>query len=475
MRKVNFLFLLLLAVLGSSCRSEKSYEGEWFGLSNKALLTVRFNADSTLDIVSEASSNMSFSCAYKINENVDPVQIDLTGAAGGMTGLGIMRINEEQSLEMCLNFGIPGMTERPVSFKADPMSMTMQYYKLCRDKENVLGEIAYSIKAPEEAALAYERNRRLGAGINLNGVVDGNLHPGYQRDAPLKDDEIIAIAEAGFQSIRFDICWVKHCQQTAPYTIDPAFFEKVDHIVDVCLANDLAVSIDSHYYPYINMNEEDSLVSYEENFVRLEALWEQIAEHYKDYPDDMIYFDPLNEPNMRLGEERWNVTLRSLIKTIRKSNPNKTILVMTPSLGQSWTINYLDLPEDDWNIIVQFHYYMPHLFTHQGLAYAMADGVGQVDWQGTDEEKAQIEKDLDYVTRWSQTHHRPVNMGEYGAVNTATTEARARYLGFVLEAARKRDISSHLWGYRECFEICDPQTGKWIPEIMEAMNLKNKN
>lgn len=132
----------------------------------------------------------------------------------------------------------------------------------------------------------------------------------------------------------------------------------------------------------------------------------------------------------------------------------------------------MELPKDDWNLIVEFHYYLPHTFTHQGLVYAMAGDSNNVEWLATDGDKAPILKDLDFCKRWSERNGRPINMGEYGVVNTADQLSRERYLGFMAEAARQRDISSHLWGYREIFMIRDKSTGEWNQPILEAMKLK---
>jgi endoglucanase len=389
-----------------------------------------------------------------------------------MDGAGILRRNDDGSLDMNCVFGMPGTVERPKTIGPESASVTNLYFHLVRDRKVLEVELGPAVQVPAEAALAFARNRRLGAGINLNAVVDGNLHPGYERDAPLADEEIRSIAEVGFQSIRLGVCWVKHCAQDRPYTIDPAFFAKVDHIVNVALAAGLAVSIDQHYYPYINMSIPDEHISMEENYERLVMLWEQIAEHYKDYSDETLFFDILNEPNVEMGAEKWNWLFNRVIRTIRKTNPGRTLLVATPNMGQSWTLNYLELPQDDWNLIVQFHYYLPHLLTHQGLTYALAgDSAGAV-WSGTEAEKEPIVKDLDFCSRWSKKNGRPLNMGEYGVVNTVEEASRARYIGFVLEEARKRDFSSHLWGYREPFMIRDEKTGAWIPSILEAMRLK---
>lgn len=472
-RFTTFAWVAALMLLATACSKKVSLEGTWYGKQYNSLLTVTFNPDSTLNIQSEASSNVSMQARYTLNQATTPMQIDLTRISNGMPAAGIARINPDGTLELCIDFGAMGTPKRPTTFDSVPTSMTTQYYKLTRDKQSVMSDIAPKVKAPAEAQLAFERNKRLGSGINLNAVVDGNLHPGYERDAPLPDSEIKSIADVGFQSIRLNVCWSKHAATEKPYTIDPAFFKKVDHIVNECLKNGMAVSIDVHYYPYINMDEADENVSYEENFERLYCLWEQLAEHYKNYPPE-VYFDLLNEPNLRLGAEKWNEVVAKLVKIIRKTNPDRTLLVLTPNLGQHWTLNQLELPADDWNIIVQFHYYLPHLFTHNGLSYAMAENSQQAVWMGTDEEKAPILYDFDFIQRWSEAHGRPVNMGEYGTVNTVNKASRARYLGFVHGEAVKRGFSSHLWGYREIFQIRDEKTGAWEQEILDALDLNGK-
>lgn len=472
MKKTFYLLCALVSLVAVSCSAQtKGIEGVWYGLSDGALIEVRLGGDGTMSVDSEAASNLSFTATYTLDQTAQPARIEMM-MSSGMAGAGLIRLNDDGSLDMNCLFGAPGMVAAPENFDPVPTNPANVRFHLVRDKAPLLAEINREVKIPAEAQLAFERNRRLGAGINLNAVVDGNLHPGYERDAPLRDEEIRSIAEAGFRSVRLNVAWSKHCMAEAPYTIDPAFLRKVDHIVDECIKNDLAVSIDVHYYPYINMNEPEEGITMEDNYKRLGCLWEQIAEHYKDYSNDMLFFDLLNEPNLVMGAQRWNQLSAELIKIVRKSNPERTLLVSTPNLGQSWTLGSLQLPEDDWNLIVEFHYYLPHTFTHQGLAYAMADDSQGVEWHGTAEEKASILKDLDYCKRWSEKSGRPVNMGEYGVVNTADEASRARYLGFMQEVTRERGISSHLWGYREVFMIRDRESGKWRQPILDAMKLK---
>ena len=471
MRRICLFLIASVTLLSSaSCGGQEGLTGDWYGMRDKSLITMHLNADGSFAIDSEANSNYNIRGTYTLDETART--IDLPQTTNGMGAAGLYRMNPDGTLDMNLNFGAPGMTERPKAIGPDPSSYTNTFFHLTRDKATLEAELAPKVEIPAEAALAFERNKRLGAGINLNAVVDGNKHPGYERDAPLADSEIASIAQVGFKSVRLDVCWAKHASFKAPYTIDPKFFAKVDHIVDECLKNGLAVSIDQHYYPYINMGYGDERISLEDNYERLNSFWDQIARHYKDYSNETLFFDLLNEPNMEMGPDKWNEVIARLVKTIRQTNPGRTLLVATPNLGQHWTLNYLELPKDDWNLIVEFHYYLPHLFTHQGLAYAMAENSTNVPWMGTEEEKAPIISDLDYCKKWSEQNGRPLNVGEYGAINTADQESRIRYIGFMREEMEKRGFSSHMWGYREPFMIRDEKTGEWIMPIVEAMKLK---
>lgn len=457
-------------LLCSCCQAQTGIVGEWYGENDAAMVCMKLSPDGSFSLTSESNSNFNILGKYTINEAEG--SIDLPQTTMGMVAKGLYRIKENGTMEINLNFGAPNMVERPKTIGLDPSSLTNKYFALTKDKAAVEAKLAPKVEIPAEAALAFERNKRLGAGINLNAVVDGNKHPGYERDAPLADSEIASIANVGFKSIRLNVCWAKHASFEPPYTIDPEFFAKVDHIVDECLKNGLAVSIDQHYYPYINMGYADKRITLEDNYERLVSFWEQIGEHYKDYSNETLFFDLLNEPNMQMGAQKWNELLARLIKTVRKTNPDRTLLIATPNLGQHWTINLLQLPEDDWNLIVQFHYYLPHMFTHQGLAYASAGNSTEVLWNGTEKEMAPIISDLDYCKKWSERNGRPVNMGEYGVVNTVDKDSRARWIGFVTQAAAERGISSHLWGYREPFMIRDEKSGEWLWPILEAMNLK---
>jgi endoglucanase len=443
--------------------------GKWYGLKDGSPVTVVFRNDQTMSIQTEAFSSLSFTCRYKIDSSVSPIAVDLI-MPSGMVCAAIVNFSNGGEMEFFGLFGAPGYIQRPASIDANPKRPEALYLKLSQNSR-IIAKKPPVVSRSKEAKLAFERNKRLGRGLNLNGLLDnnsGDLHLYPIPDQPIKPEHIKMIAEAGFNSVRLPVTWSVHCSKTPPYTIEPTFFSRVDSIVNLCLQNGLAVSIDLHYYPYINMHQADPDLSFEDNIKRFYFLWEQIAEHYKDYPPE-VYFDVLNEPNMEVGVQLYNELIAKSIKLIRKTNPGRTILIGTPNLGQSWTIGLLRLPKDDWNLIVQIHYYLPHLFTHQGLAYAQAGASKGMQWMGTPEEKKPIESDLNFCAKWSRANYRPINLGEFGANEYADMASRARYIKFVREVAEKNGFSFHLWGFREIFRVFDEESGKWHQPVLEAL------
>ena len=469
MRKLLFILTCLLFSASAFPQKALSQEkkaqetealsGVWYGLYCGSPVTVSFS--DKLQLSAEAFSSLNLDCNYVLPGNG---RISVPDAGPGMAGEGIYSI-KDGTLELLLIFGAAGQVQPLKSFNDGAGNPAATHLTLKRDRAD-MDKATAPVQVPAEARVAFERNRRLGAGINLNGVLDGNSN-----GAPLKAGSIKGIADAGFQSIRLPIRWASHVSKEAPYTIDPVFFKEVDAVVKECLQVGLAVILDNHYYPGLSFNLGPQDLDVEPNIERLCSIWSQISAHYKDYPDQDVFFELMNEPSLALDPAIWNGVVAKVTRTIRKQNPGKTILVGTPSLGQHWTIGLLTFP-DDWNIIVDAHYYLPQTFTHQGLTYAMAGDLHDIPWMGTEADKAPLEKDFSFLAHWSRRTGRPVCIGEYGVCANADDASRARYVEFIRSLIEQYGMSSHYWTYhRDIFQAYDEQTGQWNASLLKAMNL----
>jgi endoglucanase len=312
--------------------------------------------------------------------------------------------------------------------------------------------------APGKAA-PYELNRRLGRGVNLGNALEAPNEGEW--GVTLNEEYFKLIKDAGFDAVRIPIRWSTHATIGEPYAIDPAFFDRVDWAVDQALSNGLLAIINIHHYEEIMQDPQE----HRERFL---GLWEQIAEHYQDQPSDLL-FEVLNEPNTGLGPSTWNTFLRQAIDTIRRTNPNRTIIVGPANWNNIGMLGFLELPEDD-NIIVTVHYYEPFQFTHQGAEWVSGSEpwLGTT-WEGSDSEKNAVLEDLDTAASWAQKRNRPVYLGEFGAYSKADIDSRARWTRFVAREAEERDMSWAYWEFGAGFGVYDRGRREWNEPLLDAL------
>lgn len=306
---------------------------------------------------------------------------------------------------------------------------------------------------------AFKQNERLGRGGNLGNIL-------YQFDEWDKETEVQEfdlIKETGFNNVRICIGPFDHCDSLPPFTLVPEFFERLDWAINEALKRDLTVIIDQHEYHAM----ADDPMGKKEMF---ESTWKQIAEHYRDYPDN-VYFGLLNEPNGNLTPYLWNFFCADIIKVVRESNPNRTLVVGPGSWNGIRGFAEFKLPEDDRNIIVDFHYYSPHRFTHQGVRFEEgADAWLGTTWTGAAEEKQAVLDDYKIAVDWAEQHNRPLFLGEFGVYRKADPESKRIWLTYIVEQAEANNISWSVWDLMgDSFGIYDDSLKAWIGPYKEAI------
>jgi len=125
----------------------------------------------------------------------------------------------------------------------------------------------------------------------------------------LQEEYFQRIKEAGLNGVRIPIRWSAHANTKPPYTIKQKFLDRIDWAVNQALSRGLVVVINTHHYEEMATDPQ----GHRERFL---ALWAQIADHYKDYPNDLL-FEPMNEPNGSLTAALWNSLVAEAIDTIR--------------------------------------------------------------------------------------------------------------------------------------------------------------
>lgn len=305
---------------------------------------------------------------------------------------------------------------------------------------------------------AFLQNQRLGRGVNVIGY-DALWQ---SRDkARMQDRHFRLIKEAGFNHVRINLHPFKFMGDAPDYAISPAWLETLDWAVAQALDNDLVAILDMHEFTAMARDFAGLKAKYL-------AVWEQLAPRYQDYPDTVL-FELLNEPNGALTVALWNEFLIEPYTIVRRTNPDRTLIIGPAFWNGIDYIEDLVLPEADRNIIVTVHYYHPMPFTHQGAPWSEHRNVVGVEWRGTPEEQQAIIHDLSKVRVWAEQQQRPIYLGEFGAYEKADMASRARYTGFVARHAEHLGWSWGYWQFDSDFIVYDIDQDAWVTPILNAL------
>jgi aryl-phospho-beta-D-glucosidase BglC (GH1 family) len=235
-----------------------------------------------------------------------------------------------------------------------------------------------------------------------------------------------AIRDGGFDHVRLNLHAFAHMD--AENRLSAQWFKTLDQLVHAGLKAGLQLILDEH-----NFNECAKEADLAPCRLRLQALWRQVAAHYRSAPDAII-FEILNEPN-GAADPVWNDMLAENLAIIPETNPMRRVIVGPKSWNSLDQLDSLRLPEADRRLIVTFHYDTPMEFTHQGASWTpQFQKLSGITW-GTAADIEKLNKDLDRVNAWSEQHRRPILVGEFGALETAGMAQRVAWTAAVSRAA----------------------------------------
>ena len=304
---------------------------------------------------------------------------------------------------------------------------------------------------------AFAQARRLGRGVNMLGWDPIWKNPA---EAWFKWRLFKVIRAGGFQTVRVNLLAFEHMSWTN--RLDSRWLNTLDTVVNQATAAGLNVIIDEHDYKPCGADPEGCRPS-------LLAFWEQIGSRYRNAPSSVL-FEILNEPEGELTPDRWNALLADVLAVIRRTNPNRTVVIGPGADNTFPALDSLQLPERDHNIIVTVHYYNPFSFTHQGAFWAPAEiqAGKNIQW-GTAADKAQIDQEFDTIAAWGKAHQRPILLGEFGTYEMAPLDSRVAWTSSVAKAATARGFPWVYWQFEDMFGVYDKDKNRWVEPIYHAL------
>ncbi|MCF6329746.1 MAG: glycoside hydrolase family 5 protein, partial [Henriciella sp.] len=201
----------------------------------------------------------------------------------------------------------------------------------------------------------------------------------------IRRQDLELLRDVGFDSARIPIRWSARTGMAPPYRIDPAFFGRVDEIVDWGGEIGLNIIINVHHYDALSVRPDI-------HEARLEAIWDQIADHYAGAPDYLI-FETVNEPFGEMTVKRTDALNRRILERIRQDNPGRWVILGTAQWSNLDGLTESDPPYDR-RAILTYHDYNPFEFTHQGAFWTDPVRPTGVRW-GTRKDLSRLAATLD--------------------------------------------------------------------------------
>jgi endoglucanase len=310
-------------------------------------------------------------------------------------------------------------------------------------------------------------------------------------------NDIALIKAMGFDHIRLSVNPQPMFSHNHADEIPAEYLGYLDDAVKMILDHNLAVVIDIH--PESDFKAQ---LSHDEFVEQFSDFWRALARHYSKLDPDRVFFEILNEPEMQ-DRYRWYGIQAKLASSIREGAPQHTII----AAGALWSADDQLLfmePLRDPNVVYNFHFYEPHIFTHQGATWGVnhwhflkrlpypstpdsvekaaelePDAVNRlaVVRYGLDQWNAtRIDGEITQVAEWAHARGVPVVCNEFGVYRkNADPKDRAAWISDVRTLLEKHSMGWTMWDYAGGFGVVTKSEGTaaQVDELtLKALGLK---
>ena len=350
-------------------------------------------------------------------------------------------------------------------------------------------------------SVAQRRLSHLRHGINTSAWFAQVYDPkGYTKEhfQTFTTGQDIALIQAmGFDHVRLSVNPQPMFTRGHADVIPAEYLSYVDAAVRTILDRGLAVIIDIH-----PEGDFKAKLAADDEFVEQFAdFWRALAKHYSNLNPETVYFEILNEPEMR-DRYRWSGVQTKLAKAIREGAPQHTIIAAGARWSDDDDLLFLE-PLQDSNIIYNFHFYEPHVFTHQGATWGVNfwHSVGSLPYP-SDRESAEkiaarvpdevnrlyvvryglehwdavrIRAEIDQVAAWAKRRNVPVTCNEFGVYRKfAEPQDREAWITDVRTALERHGMGWTMWDYSGSFGVVTKDSGRAVPDAvtLRALGLK---
>lgn len=288
----------------------------------------------------------------------------------------------------------------------------------------------------------------------------------------ITEDLIKAVKAQGFNTIRIPVSYLSKIGEAPDYTIDSAWLDRVQEVVDYVVGNDMYAVMNIHGDVYYTVDGSWLLCvddNQDEIKAKYEAVWKQIADRFKDY-DEHLIFESMNEesdntygrPN-KDGYANINEYNRIFVDTVRGTGSNNTkrwLLLPGWNTNIEYTVgNYgFVIPEDKLcesdgkRIMISVHYYDPYNFTIDENSSSAKTQWGKYATENFDNwgQEDHVDSQMQMLHDTFIAEGYPVIIGEMGVqdkthLSESFNEYRRYWLEYVVKSAKANGCIPVYW------------------------------
>ena len=310
------------------------------------------------------------------------------------------------------------------------------------------------------------------------------------------EQDIALIQSLGFDHVRLSVDPQPMMANHRPDELAEEYLSYLDAAVKMILDHGLAVVIDLH-----PDGDFKARLSKDDSFVQEFAdFWRALARHYSTWDAERVFLEILNEPEF-VDRYRWYGVQAKLAAAIREGAPGHTMIATGARWSNDDELVFLQLLRDP-NVIYNFHFYEPHIFTHQGatwgayfwhwvkglrypsspetaakVAAGLPDAVDRlaVIRYGQDHWGAErIDAEIIQVAEWAGQRGAVVVCNEFGVYRAYADPAdREAWVHDVRTALERHGMGWTMWDYSGGFGVVTKKDGRNIPDeaVLRALGL----
>lgn len=313
------------------------------------------------------------------------------------------------------------------------------------------------------------------AGVNLGGWIFQYGKKGREHfESFIQEEDVERIASWGMDHIRLPVDYPVLEDDDAPFHYKEEGFEYIDRCLEWCKKHGLNLIIDLHRAPGYSFTtlQENTLFEDMKMRKRFIELWKAITQRYHGEGDNLI-FELLNEM-VEPDSERWNKLAHETIQTVREIDSARKIIYGGNYYNSVRELKKIDIL-DDPGIIYTFHFYHPHLFTHQKAYWSkMSMDYNQtIEYPGQFVNLDDFEKEHPEYKPWIDRNRgavinkemlwedmqpavdfidktgRELYCGEFGVIKSAPPESRVNWHRDMIDILNTLGIGWAVWTYKE--------------------------